>query len=153
MHKVNDCIGLVVFSQITGQVVGKITDISFSPNLDRVNHLLVDDKNSNGVKLCQPLNISSLGRDAVLVNTKDLPSGAVGNEGEILLSKLKGLNIISSAGKELGEVVDVLFKLPHCEIKALEISEGFIGDILIGRHSISKYAIQKISQDCILVDF
>lgn len=153
MHKGKDCIGLTVISEQTGQVLGKVTDIICSPTFDKIEDLLASEKNSNEIKQLAPSCISSLGRDAVIVNTADLPFLAERNEEAIYLSKLRGLQIVCSDGTELGEVVDVLFEMPLCKIWGLEVSEGFIGDILVGRHSINKDAIKKISQDCILVDF
>ena len=152
LYKGKDCIGLAVVSEQTGQILGKITDIICSANL-KIKYLQIVDKNSE-TKQCIPSLISNIGRDAVIVNSKDLPCPKDNKEKKVILfSKLKGLHIVGSDGTEIGELVDIIFELPYCEIQGLEVSEGFIGDILTGRHTISKDTIKKISQDCILIDF
>lgn len=152
MYKGKDCIGLTVVSEQTGQFLGKITDIICSANLKRIKYLQVVEKNNGETKQCLPSLISSIGRDAVIVNAKELPCLKEHKEKLIIFSKLKGIHIVCSDGTEIGEVVDILFEFPCCEIWGLEVSEGFIGDILTGRYSISNDNIKKISQDCILVD-
>ena len=152
MQKGKDCIGLAVICENTGKILGKITDVICTSTLHSIEFLQVADKNSNELRLCIPSWISSIGRDAALVTLADLPSFQIKKDG-ILLSKLKGTHVVCSDGTGLGEVVDILFELPLCNIKGLEVSEGFIGDLLTGRLCIYKEAIKTISQDCILVDF
>lgn len=152
LYKGKDSLGLPIISQQTSKILGKVTDILCSPTLQEIECLLVTDKNSNEGKQCVPSCISSLGRDAIIVNTDELPSHDEIQEEKIFLSKLKGTHIVCSDGTKIGEVVDILFELPR-EIWGLEVSEGFIGDLLTGRHTINRDAVKKISEDCILVDF
>lgn len=150
MYKGKDSLGLAVISKQTSKILGKVTDIICSANLDRLEGLLVTDKNSNEVKQCLPSQISSLGRDAILVEEDNLLS-YTDMEEVVLLSKLRGIHLVDGDGNEIGELVDILFELP-CQICGLEVSEGFIGDLLSGRQTISKDAVKKIGEDCILVD-
>lgn len=152
LYKGKDSLGLTVISKETSKILGKVTDLICSPTLEQIVGLLITDKNSNEVKQCTPSQISSLGRDAVIVEADELPTYSDKKEEVILLSKLKGIQIVCSDGTEIGEVVDILFELPS-QIWGLEVSEGFIGDLLTGRHTISKDVIKKVSEDCILVDF
>jgi len=150
LYKGKDSLGLAVISKQTSKILGKVTDIICSANLDRLEGLLVTDKNSNEVKQCLPSQISSLGRDAILVEEDNLLS-YTDMEEVVLLSKLRGIHLVDGDGNEIGELVDILFELP-CQICGLEVSEGFIGDLLSGRQTISKDAVKKIGEDCILVD-
>lgn len=150
MYKGKDSLGLAVISKQTSKILGKVTDIICSANLDRLEGLLVTDKNSNEVKQCLPSQISSLGRDAILVEEDNLLT-YTDMEEVVLLSKLRGIHLVDGDGNEIGELVDILFELP-CQICGLEVSEGFIGDLLSGRQTISKDAVKKIGEDCILVD-
>jgi len=150
LYKGKDSLGLAVISKQTSKILGKVTDIICSANLDRLEGLLVTDKNSNEVKQCLPSQISSLGRDAILVEEDNLLT-YTDMEEVVLLSKLRGIHLVDGDGNEIGELVDILFELP-CQICGLEVSEGFIGDLLSGRQTISKDAVKKIGEDCILVD-
>lgn len=152
MLKGRDVIGLPVICLENGENLGKVNDLFCSSNLEQVLSLQVAARNEKDLKQYAFNAVASMGRDAVLLKTAE-PSEFVPHENCYSWQKIKGVRIFCNQGNELGTAVDMLFDFPEGRIVGLEVSEGFIGDLLSGRHLLSNELIQTCNENCIIVGF
>ncbi|MDS1030022.1 PRC-barrel domain-containing protein [Bacillota bacterium LX-D] len=153
MYKGREVLGLPVIRKANGENLGKISDLFCSKDLNYVKALQVLANNDKDVKVCQLQMVLSLGRDAIIINSNELENVEVGDDFGSSWQKIKGTKVICGKGNELGCVEDIVFEFPSGQITALEVSEGFIGDIISGRHIVSQEAIQTTGNNTIIVDF
>lgn len=148
MLKGKDLVGLPVINAENGEELGKVIDLLYSGDLQRVEAIKVN--NEQNLKVYTLPQLSSIGRDAVLLENPINAEPAIGEKFHSW-EKLKGLKVIDNQGNELGTVVDILFDPQGGDIKGIEISEGFIGDLLEGRQIIDKKFLQTCSKEMIIV--
>lgn len=148
MIKGRKLIGLPVINLDNGEELGKVSDLLYSGALDKVEAIVLDSE--QGTKVYTIGQITKIGRDAVLIK---YPINAESSLGDKFKSweKIKGLKVIDTQGNALGIAMDLLFDPLLGHIQGIEISEGFIGDLLSGRQVIDKSLLQICSQEVIIV--
>lgn len=146
--KGKEVIGLPVINLESGEELGKVSDLLYSGDLQKVEAIKASSEQD--LKVYTLPQLSSIGRDAVLLENPINAEPAIGEKFHSW-EKLKGLKVIDNQGNQLGIVVDILFDPQGGDIKGLEISEGFIGDLLEGRQIIDKKLLQICSKEMIIV--
>lgn len=63
-----------------------------------------------------------------------------------------GLTVISREGKLAGYVEDLWVGIPGGRIEGIQLSHGFLGDVLSGREFLSGEQIVSMSLECIVVE-
>ena len=87
------------------------------------------------------------GQPRKMVSTKDIGKG----EMDTSIRKLWGLMVFTEQGRLLGYLTDLYLDFPGGTIKGIEISRGFIGDILQGRSFLDSERISAFSLEGVVV--
>ena len=93
--------------------------------------------------------ISSMGRDAVLVNGWErLPPGRTKGHRK---NRYTGAQVMTSLGQNIGTVEDILIEENEGSIKGYEISDGLFKDMVMGRKTITAGDILTYGEESIIV--
>ncbi|MBP2634156.1 MAG: PRC-barrel domain protein [Firmicutes bacterium] len=155
MQKLSNLFGLPVLITGTGTQIGEVKEVFL--NLERAAVLGIVlagvhwFANNQGVIL---EDVFRLGRDAVMLRTtyavRELTPamlpGTVCCLGDLLTKQ-----IYTDTGLHCGILTDALFDSSTGEIKAYEISEGLIADLLYGRKIMPLPQAQVVNQDRIII--
>jgi uncharacterized protein YrrD len=156
MERYTEVIGLPVICIDNGKKIGIIKDIVFCPRNREVMAFLLENKGYEiGKKGILLKDIASMGRDAVVVtDTKCISSirmlehsGKLKDKGEI-----RGLKVYTKTGRDLGIVKDVLFDHKTGLIEGVEVSDGLIQDIVLGRNILPLFGKVEFGEENIVVD-
>lgn len=158
MRSARDLIGLPVLDIVTGKKLGSVKDFLVSP-VWTIHGLVLDYRTWFGAaRFVEWKSICSVGADAITVNSlksvkkfKRLPGISYLVYGK---EKLTGLPLISAEGIVMGRVEDVYFS-PKMEesIVGLELSDGFLTDLLEGRRKIPVPSGARRGEEAITVPY
>jgi len=153
--KYSQVIGFPVICVDKGRKAGVVKDMFFCRKNRTVDAILVEkDGCLSSLKVLNYKDIDDFGDDAVLV--KDLSSLKKTDRKEIesrlKYSNLKGMQIFSRDGQELGVVSDILFNVKTGIVEGLIVSEGLIQDIMTGRSTIVLIGKEEFSNEYVLVE-
>jgi uncharacterized protein YrrD len=135
-------LGVAVVGQIDGVKLGNVQDLIFDHETDRVLALVLGEKDLFGLIDAQivPWNeIHTLGRDVIFamsakskmrLRDNESTRNAVGTGRETILS---GTQIITTEGKHLGTLADMVIDESSGMVLGYEVSGGFISDTLRGK--------------------
>ncbi|MGL5514556.1 MAG: PRC-barrel domain-containing protein [Sporomusa sp.] len=155
MQKMRDLFGLPVLITGTGAQIGEVQEVIIDLEQAAVRGIVLAGANwftnDQGIVF---EDVSSVGRDAVMVRaayalqelTPAMMTGTV-NYVRDLLDK----QMFSDTGLSLGILADVLFDGITGEIKAYELSDGLITDLLYGRRIMPLPQAQVVSHDKLIV--
>lgn len=146
-----DVIGRTVWLQTTGRRLGRVVDLLLDPGGRRVVGLAVADGGPGGPRMLPLDAVTEIGRDAILAGAaaQPVPPAAVRTWRE--LRELAGKPVVSSGGRELGAVDDVVFDLRTGEVSSYRLSGGFVQDLIEGRPEVPA-ASMVIGSDAVLAD-
>ncbi len=131
MFKGRDLIGLSVVDSATGKDCGAIDDLVLDLEQGKVTALLVKSVGWLTSSKVVPLAlVQKMGNDVVLI---DEEVKAVLNDDGCGIKSLKGCSVISSEGKDLGTVEDLIMEIPEGRVLGWEISDGLVQDLVEGR--------------------
>jgi uncharacterized protein YrrD len=128
--------GLPVLSNYTGEQLGYIINVIFTPDNYRISGIVINTKglNTKGA-LISNKDIISLGRYAVIVSYPNEDSRII-NTDNIGVSMI-GARVLREDGYEIGKVSDILIDSETGRVEGYEISKGFFDDFVQGRSFIS----------------
>lgn len=136
--KGNDVIGLTVFTVRSGEEIGKVKDIIYDPEENKVKALLIDE---GGIfvdaRVILIENVKSIGEDMVMIESEDdidkasdvtEPIATIAKDSQYLINT----KIVTEDGKELGTVSDIYFDPVSGQVIEFEIGTGIFGKLKSG---------------------
>ncbi|WP_068615888.1 PRC-barrel domain-containing protein [Paenibacillus tuaregi] len=137
--KLQELIGLSVFDVENGKQIGKVLDIILS-NDWKIEAIELESKGlfSTSVKGVLWEDIAAYGEDAVMIRNQQAVRKLEAENIQLTFvqgsSKLRELPVLTSDGVMIGHISDVYFDQEVGNtIVGLEISDGFISDLMEGR--------------------
>ena len=155
MQKLRDLLGLPVLELENGTQIGEVREVVLDIEMASVLGILIAGANwfteSQGILFH---DLFSLGRDAVTVRNCDTVqtiTDLLALESTCHLEDLLNKDIFTETGINLGALVDIVFETTTGEIKAYEVSDGIITDLIHGRMLMPLPQAQVISEDKLIV--
>lgn len=146
--------GLPVYERNSGEIIGKILDISISET-GEIKGFLIDEKGFLGRnRLLDIDSIVSFGRDVVMIKNSFTLQPLTLEEGDHLFYKhggLAGKEILTESGNKLGLLDDVYFGEEVGTIIGYEVSDGFFTDLTDGKKMITPNQVLKVGKDAVVV--
>ncbi|HWR07213.1 PRC-barrel domain-containing protein [Sporomusa sp.] len=155
MQKLRELFGLPVLITGTGAQIGEVQEVIVNLEQAAVRGIVLAGANwfanDQGIVF---EDLFSVGRDAIMVRanyavqelTPAIMPGTVKYVRDLLDKQ-----VYTDAGLSLGILVDALYDSTTGEIKAYEISDGLITDLLYGRRIMPLPQAQVIGQDKLIV--
>ena len=156
MRKGTEVIGLTVVTFDTGEKLDSVNDIVFDQDSNHVLALVVDEGGWTSNARVVPFEaIQTIGPDAVIITTAQAVIDASHRPriNDILERNniLKGTAIMTTDGRELGELSDIYFDEATGAVEGYETSGGIFADAYTGRSFIpAKYTL-RIGEDAAFV--
>jgi uncharacterized protein YrrD len=156
LEKYSEVIGLPVICVENGKKIGIIKDIVFCTKYREVKAFQLEKKGYEiRKKVILLKDVLSLGKDALIVN--DCNCISVQNKVEKTedfkdSGRRKGLKVFSKSGDDLGIVNDVMFDYKNGSIEGVEVSDGFLQDIFLGRKVVPLFGKIEVGSENILID-
>jgi uncharacterized protein YrrD len=152
MRKGSDIIGkpIVIFN--SGKQLCRVQDLIFDQNQNRLVALLVEEKSLfSGARVLPIDAIQSIGTDAVITQseqdivdvTSDAKIDAILQHNNIM----KGTQILTVMGQNLGKMVDLYFDEVSGMIEGYEVSGGIFADAYSGRSFVPAVQTLRIGED------
>ena len=146
--KANTLINLPVITVKSGKKIGNIKNIVYNSQNNQVTAFVVDEKGwFSDAKIILIADIESIGKDAILVedeskiinanNKIDHTIALTANDNNFLDAS----DVITQGGTKLGKVTDIYFDQITGKLEAIEVSGGFLKDVVSG---VTKIAISDI---------
>lgn len=146
--KANTLINLPVITVGSGKKIGNIKNIVYNSQNNQVTAFVVDEKGwFSDAKIILITDIESIGKDAILVedeskiisanNKVDHTVALTANDNNFLDAS----DVITQDGTKLGKVTDIYFDQITGKLDAIEVSGGFLKDVVSG---VTKIAISDI---------
>lgn len=155
MPKIKELLGLTVIDLSTGKQIGEVKDVVIDIVYRRMVGLLLHSAgwfHSGKVILLERISNISIDSIAVADETGIVQYEAAPADGRILLQEgVIGKHIVTAAGKSIGTLADIHVDLDTGLLTGLEISDSVIKDLLEGRKTIPLPAMQKISDESVIV--
>jgi uncharacterized protein YrrD len=156
MRKGRDLIGKPVVAYDSGEKIESIMDLIFDQNENRLLGFLIDDGGWFSNAKVLPLNqIQAIGLDAVIVADQDAvkPSSSFPDIHRVLERNnvLKGTQIMTLDGRDLGTMVDLYFDDQTGMVEGYEVSGGLFADTYSGRSFVPAPQTLKIGEDVAFV--
>lgn len=149
-------IGLDVISVNTGEKIEKVEDVMYDPRRQRVTGLLVDEAGFfKDAKVILLENIKSIGKDAILVDSKEAIKKASQISSEVATvarsnTYVTQKKVITETGTELGVVADIFFDDKTGQVEELNVTRG-IKDIQSGQKRVPISEVVKVGEDATIV--
>ncbi|HEY9598894.1 MAG TPA: PRC-barrel domain-containing protein, partial [Cyanophyceae cyanobacterium] len=156
MRKGSDVIGKVVVTYDTGKKIERILDLIFDQERNQLLGFLVEEKGLfRDAKVIPLKEVQAIGLDAIVVNSKDSVVEAHNSPAiaKILYHNnvLTGTKILTTAGLNLGELVDLFFDEQSGRVEGYEVSGGIFADAYSGRSFVPAPETLKIGYDVAFV--
>ncbi|MFB5762176.1 PRC-barrel domain-containing protein [Paenibacillus medicaginis] len=155
--KLQEMIGLAVFNVEDGKQIGKIHDFILTADWT-IKGIELEGKSlfSSHVKTIDWEDIVAYGEDAVMIRNQQAVRNTEADDIHYTYllggSKLKDLSVLTEEGLMLGHVTDVYFdqELGN-KVRGIEISEGFVSDLIEGRKWLPCTNGMSIGENAIMV--
>jgi uncharacterized protein YrrD len=156
MLKGTDIIGKVVVTYDTGKKIERIRDLIFDQERNQLLGFLVGEKGLfRDAKVIPLKEVQAIGLDAIVVHSKESVVGVhhIPVIEEILHHNnvLRGTKILTTAGLNLGELVDLFFDEHSGLVEGYEVSGGVFADAYSGRSFVPAPETLKIGYDVAFV--
>lgn len=156
MRKGSDIRGLNIIAFDTGEQFEKAIDLVLDRQANNVLALLTDEagwfSNANIIPF---RDIKTIGQDAIIVTTKDVEIGASQlPEIEEILNEENSLTrtkLMTTDGRDLGQIVDIYFDEQTGKVDGYEVSGGIFADAYSGRSFVPAYQTLTIGNDVAFV--
>jgi uncharacterized protein YrrD len=140
----------------TGESFEKVIDLVFDRQANNLLALLVDEKGWFSSSNIIPFrDIKSIGPDAIIVPSKEVEinSNQMPEIDEIVDKgdALKGLKLMTTDGRDLGQLVDLYFDEQTGKVDGYEVSGGVFADAYSGRSFVPAYQTLQIGGDVAFV--
>jgi uncharacterized protein YrrD len=134
--KAGDVIGRQITVREGGAVIGKIRDLVVDPTGREVIGIVVAEGAFSGVRVAPWKAVQAFGPDSLVLDAAGsvVKSTAIPEIQAVLDKKdrIKGLRLLTTKGKELGKIIDVLFDETSGEVVGFELSSGLFSDSFDG---------------------
>lgn len=124
-----------------GSRLGSVAQVQLSDSLDRMTGLWVDC-GLKGTRYLKEDEVLVLGEVAVIV-------GGTGKRakvnGEAMLKRA-----LSTDGQRVGAILDAVIDEQTRKVEALELSRGYLDDLVEGRERVSSFTVQPGTGDVVL---
>ncbi len=156
MRKGSDVIDKVVVTYDTGKKIERILDLIFDQERNQLLGFLVEEKGLfRDAKVIPLKEVQAIGLDAIVVHSKESVAEAhhIPAIAEILQHNnvLKKTKILTTAGLNLGELVDLFFDEQSGLVEGYEVSGGVFADAYSGRLFVPAPETLKIGYDVAFV--
>jgi len=120
---------VISISEATKQ--GRVRDLLLDPNRRRVVALSIASTGGGPAKLIFTKDIHSVGPDAVTVRDSELlrDEHPTHGNGEVYLSRLRGMKVITESGRVMGSVADVEIDPTSFAITGYELTTGVLSEL------------------------
>lgn len=156
MRKGSDIIGKVVVTYDTGKKIEQIRDLIFDQQRNQLLGFLVEEKGLfRDAKVIPLQEVRAIGLDAIVVNSQE--SVVEANHSSAIAeivdhnNVLRGTKILTTAGLDLGELVDLFFDEDSGLVEGYEVSGGMFADAYSGRSFVPAPETLKIGYDVAFV--
>lgn len=156
MRKGNDIIGKRIVAFDTGESLKRVEDLIFNQSSDRLLGFLVSSGGLFSPTVVLPLEgVQAIGRDAVIAKSKlaIIKARQIPEIEQIVHQDrtLKGIQIMTTDGRDLGKLVDVYFNELTGVVEGYEASGGIFADAYSGRSFIPAIQALKIGEQVAFV--
>lgn len=156
MRKGKSLLGLSIVGQAEGTQLGRVRDLIFDRDTDEVLALVLGEKDLFGLIDAQIVpwrEVQSVGNDVIMVRNSnsriplhDEPRvRAVAEAGRETV--LSGTQIVTTEGKHLGTLADMVIDEATGRVTGYEVSGGFIADTLRGKKFLPAPPSLKVGAD------
>lgn len=156
LRKYTEVLGLPVISAKDGMKLGTIKDVAFCKDNKGVVAIILE-KGSYSVKgnviLLQ--DILSLGNDALIIDNPDCLVNLKKFKKICEMQdriQLRGFKIYTHAGDNIGVVQDIFFDYKTGKVEGVQVSDGWMQDIMQGRSILPFFGRVEIGNNNILVE-
>lgn len=156
LKKYSDVLGLPVISAANGLKIGTLKDVLFHKSNKLILAFLLEKGNyavkGNVIRL---QNVLSLGNDALIVdNPANLLEYRNYKKDNPLDDKnhLRGFKVYTHSGEDLGVVQDIMFDYKTGKVEGVQVSDGLVQDIMVGRNILPFLGKVDIGNSNILVE-
>jgi uncharacterized protein YrrD len=136
MLKASDVIGRQITVRDGGQIVGKIKDLVVDATGRQVIGIVLSDGMFSASRVAVWKAVQAFGPDTVVIDTaasvvkaEDVPDIKAVLDKK---TKIKGLKLVTTTGKELGKIVDFTFDETAGGISGFELSSGLFSNAFEG---------------------
>jgi len=155
MHKVSELIGKSIVSAATGERLGKVSDVLVDQQSHRVLGFVIGGGLMSAEHVLPHADVQAMGADAVVARSA---TGVVGAKewreqgvAGARTSTLKHRRVLTTTGRSLGEVHDVLLDDGGGAVEAFEVTAPSLGG-LVHKHAILPHVSgMTIGADAVLV--
>lgn len=156
LRKYSDVLGLPVISAKDGMKIGTLKDVVFCKDNKGILGFVLE-KNSHALKGTVVLlnDVLSLGNDALIIDNPNclLEYRKFKKTCEIQDKiQLRGLKIYTHSGEDIGIVKDILFDYKTGKVEGVQVSDGFVQDLIMGRNILPFFGKVEIGNGNILVE-
>jgi uncharacterized protein YrrD len=157
MRRVSELVGKTVVTSDTGEDVGRAADILVSDDGARVVGVVITHGVLANEKGVLPFDqVQSLGRDVIVAKGEPpvLDAHQWADEGvaTIRSSSFRHKRIVTSDGRELGEVTDLCVDERSGDVTGYEVSESGFGGLVQRHRVIERSGNAVIGRDVVIVD-
>lgn len=157
MYKGSLILGKTIVAYGTGERVGRVKDLIFDHQSNRVLGLLVDEGGLFGkVRVVSVKAVQSIGLDAVIITAKEaIVDAEQAPEMQAILDQktsLKNTQIMTVGGQELGTFLDIFYDEHTWDVVGYEVSGGLFADIYTGRSFVPTPLTLKLGKECAFVE-
>jgi uncharacterized protein YrrD len=152
MRKGTDLIGKPIIDYECGSQLATVKDLIFSQEQDSLLALLTEEPGwFQGGKMVPINHILAIGADGIIVKSSDsiLPISQAPAIKELIDKKniLRGTQIITLNGRNLGRMVDLYFNASTGIVEGYEVSGGLFADAYTGRSFVPTSKTFRIGKD------
>ncbi|MBW4652704.1 MAG: PRC-barrel domain-containing protein [Kaiparowitsia implicata GSE-PSE-MK54-09C] len=138
MRKGSDLIGRVIIAYDTGEKLCRVLDLLFDDTANRLSGFLIDEGGLfRDARVIALEDVKAIGPDAIVVPAKSSVKGAKAHpEMRQILQKdnvLRGTHIMTTDGRDLGQMLDLFVDAETGLIEGYEVSGGLFADMYSGR--------------------
>ena len=134
--KASDVIGRQITVREGGQDIGKIKDLVVDASGREVIGIVLSDGIFAGSRVAPWKSVQAFGPDSVVIDAAGsvVKASAAPDIKAVLdkKTKIKGLKLLTTKGKELGKIVDFAFDETTGDVSGYELSSGLFSDTIEG---------------------
>jgi uncharacterized protein YrrD len=156
LKKYSEVLGLPVITANDGIKIGNLKDIVFRRDSKAVEAFILEKGfrtiNGNVILL---RDVLSLGNDAIIIDSPNCLLELRNFKKSYVMrqrAQLRGLRIYTQSGDDLGIVQDILFDYQTGRVEGVQVSDGWVQDIIQGRNILPFLGKIEIGEENLLVN-